>query len=265
MEIPQNAGRWRLYCAEFIGTALLVLIGLSLVIFMFGQGTPVANVIPNQALRRFITGFLFGTTGALVAVSPLGKVSGAHINPAVSLGFNLMGKLAPDVTVGYILAQLAGGLLGSLPLLAWGSMGRSVAFGATLPGSSYSTSTALLGEVITTFVMVALLCVFLGFREIRRFTPALFPPLYGVMVCLEAPISGTSTNPARSFGPSVISGVWQGWWLYWVGPCLGMLIAIIACSRLAKRIEVAKLYHFDSDRGEFLGSRKGRLRKAMAL
>jgi aquaporin Z len=64
----------------------------------------------------------------------------------------------------------------------------------------------------------------------------------------EAPISGTSTNPARSFGPAIISGVWQGWWIYWVGPLLGTLAAILACSFLAQRIEVAKLYHFESDR-----------------
>ena len=96
--------------------------------------------------------------------------------------------------------------------------------------------------------MITLLSVFLGFRKIRPFTPALFPPLYAIMVWAEAPISGTSTNPARSLGPSVISGQWQGWWIYWAGPAAGMLLAILACSFLAKRIEVAKLYHFDSDR-----------------
>ena len=198
---------WALYLSELIGTALLVLVGLSLVVFMFGKGTPMVDLLPSEALRRLITGFLFGSTGALIALSPVGKVSGAHINPAVSLGFNLMGKLDAQITLGYIVAQLVGGLLGSLPLLAWGAMGKSVAFGATAPGPGYSTVIALVGEVITTFVMVALLCFFLGFRESRPFTPALFPPLYAVMVWLEAPVSGTSTNPARSFGPSVVSGV----------------------------------------------------------
>jgi len=255
-ESSPHRSPWGLYMSELIGTALLVLVGLSLVIFMFGNGTPMAQLLPSEALRRLITGFLFGSTGALIALSPVGKVSGAHINPAVSLGFNLMGKLDPQITFGYIVAQLVGGLLGSLPLLAWGAMGKSVAFGATAPGSGYSTSAAFLGEVITTFVMVALLCMFLGFRKSRPFTPALFPPLYAVMVWLEAPISGTSTNPARSFGPSIVSGVWEGWWIYWVGPFVGMLIAIIACSRMARRIEVAKLYYFDSDRGDFLNGRK---------
>jgi aquaporin Z len=68
------------------------------------------------------------------------------------------------------------------------------------------------------------------------------------MVRAESPISGTSTNPARSLGPSVISGQWQGWWIYWVGPIVKMLLAVLACSFLAKRIEVAKLYYFNSDR-----------------
>jgi aquaporin Z len=253
----EDSQRRRLFLSELIGTAILVLVGLSLVIFMFGTGSPMIALIPNEALRRLITGFLFGTTGAMIAISHIGKVSGAHINPAVSLGFCLMGKLDRGLTAGYILAQLVGGVIGALPLLLWGAMGRSVAFGATAPGNGYSTLSALTGEIVTTFAMVALLCVFLAFRELRRFTPALFPPLYAVMVCLEAPISGTSTNPARSLGPSIISGTWQSGWIYWVGPLLGMLLALFVCSALANRIEVAKVYHFDSDRGGLLRKRAG--------
>jgi aquaporin Z len=238
---------WGHFASELIGTASLVLVGLSLVILMFGTGTPMASLIPSEGLRRLITGFLFGATGASIALSPVGKVSGAHINPAVTLAFRLMGKLDLHTTLVYVVAQLIGAVVGSLPLLLWGAMGRSVAFGATLPGPGYSFSMCLLGEVITTFTMVTLLAVFLGFRIIRPFTPAIFPPLYAIMVWAESPISGTSTNPARSLGPSVISGQWAGWWIYWVGPMAGMLLAVLACSFLAKRIEVAKLYHFDSD------------------
>ena len=159
-----------------------------------------------------------------------------------------MGKLDLRTTLGYVVAQLSGAMLGALPLLAWGAMGRSVAFGATLPGAGYAIETVLLGEVITTFAMVTLLAVFLGFRRIRPFTPALFPPLYALMVYVESPISGTSTNPARSLGPAVVSGAWEGWWVYWVGPLVGSIAACLACSMLAKRITVAKLYYFDSDR-----------------
>ena len=96
--------------------------------------------------------------------------------------------------------------------------------------------------------MISLLCVFIGFRRLRPFTPAIFPPLYAIMVYLEALVSGTSTNPARSLGPALVSGEWQGWWIYWLGPMAGALLASLACSFLAKRITVAKLYHFDHDR-----------------
>jgi aquaporin Z len=234
--------------SELIGTGVLVLVGLSLVILMFGAGSPLVQAVPGEGLRRLITGFLFGSTGALIALSPVGKESGAHINPAVTLAFWLMGKLESRIAVGYVMAQLAGAVIGALPLLAWGSMGRSVAFGATLPGQGYAIRTVLLGEVITTFVMVSLLAVFLGFRRIRAYTPAIFPFLYAVMVYAESPISGTSTNPARSLGPAIVSGQWQGWWIFWVGPLTGAFVSTLACSFLAKRIEVAKLYHFESDR-----------------
>ena len=239
----------RLFFSELIGTAALVFGGLSAVIFMFGSGSPVERILPDVHLRRVITGFLFGSVGGAIALSPVGKISGAHINPSVTLGFLLAGKLTPLAAVGYTIAQLAGAVLGSFPLLLWGKMGRSVDFGATLPGPGYSLSTVLLGEVATTFGLIFALWLFLGFRRLRRFTPLMIPVLFAVMVGLEAGVSGTSTNPARTLGPAVVSGRWQGWWIYWVGPLLGTCVGILVCSFLATRIEVAKLYHFDTDRG----------------
>jgi aquaporin Z len=243
---------WRIFLAEFAGTGLLLLVGLSLVTFMFSTGSPMGGIIPSVALRRVITGFLFGGTGALIALSAIGRESGAHLNPIVTMAFLLYGKIDLRTAAVYVLGQLAGAVAGCLPLLLWGSMGRSVGFGSTQPGPGYTMPTAFLGEVITTFTMVSLLIVFLGFRRIRPFTPAMFPFFYAIMVPLEASISGTSTNPARSFGPAIVSGQWQAWWIYWVGPILGALLAALACSFLAKRITVAKLYHFDSDSDRLL-------------
>jgi aquaporin Z len=152
------------------------------------------------------------------------------------------------VRLQYAIAQLTDAIVGVLPLLLWGAMGRSVQFGATTPGAGYTMTAALIGEAVTTFALVAGLCVFLAFHYLRRFTPAMIPCLYAIMVPLEASISGTSTNPARTLGPAVISGQWDGWWVYWVGPLIGSVMAVLACSFLARRIEVAKLYHFESDR-----------------
>jgi aquaporin Z len=247
---------WKIFFAELLGTALLLLIGLSLVIFMFGSNSPAAQLLPSVKLRQAITGFLFGGTGALIALSAIGKESGAHINPVVTMAFWLFKKIDSRTSIAYILGQLSGAVIGTLPLLAWGAMGRSVEFGATVPGVGYSTATVLLGEIITTFTMVSLLIVFLGFRNIRSYTPAIFPILYSIMVPLEAAISGTSTNPARSLGPSVISGVWDGWWIYWIGPLAGAFLASLACSALAKRITEAKLYHFDREEDALMRKKK---------
>ena len=239
--------RSKFFASEFFGTALLLMAGLSVVIFMFGSGSPMAQLIPAVKMRQAITGFLFGSIGASIALSSIGKVSGAHINPAVTMVFWLFRKLEGRLAVTYILAQLTGAIVGCLPLLLWGQMGGSIFYGGTSPGQGYSLNTALMGEVITTFIMVSLLIIFIGFRSIRQFTPFMFPILYAIMVPLEADISGISTNPARSLGPAVISGHWNGWWIYWIGPLAGALLASLACSLLAKRITIAKLYHFDGD------------------
>lgn len=251
---------WQNYLSELIGTALLLCVGLSFVILNFGTGSPVIHLVPGAGLRRFITGFLFGTTGALIAISPVGKVSGAHINPVVTLAFWFKGKLSKRDTVGYILAQFIGAVAGSLPLLAWGQMGRSVHFGATTPENGCPLWMPLLGEVITTVGLIVGLFVFLGHKKLRPFTPLLFPFLYALMVYAEAPLSGTSTNPARSLGPAVVSGIWSGGWIYFVGPFAGTLIGLgIHQFGWLKRleVEVAKLYHFEHDRyGFFAGQQK---------
>jgi aquaporin Z len=171
---------------ELIGTAVLLLAGLSLVIMMFGSGSPIEPLLPSVRLRQVITGFLFGTVGGAIALSRVGKESGAHINPAVTFGFWLMGKLESRVAVGYVVAQLVGAVVGCSPLLAWGSMGRSIAFGATVPGPGYSNLAAFVGEALTTFGLVSTLCVFIALRPLRRFTPMTMPFLYAFMVPLEA-------------------------------------------------------------------------------
>jgi aquaporin Z len=247
----KNKIPWTLFAAEFLGTAILVGVGLSFVILNFGKGSPVITLIPDAGLRRAITGFLFGSTGALIAVSWIGKESGAHINPVVTLAFRVKGKIGWVHAAGYIFFQLIGGIAGALPLLFWGNMGTSVNFGGTFPGSNYSDWSALAGETVTTLLLVFFLFIFIGHKKLKSYTPLLFPILYAIMVFAEAPVSGTSTNPARSVAPSVISGNWTAWWVYWIGPIAGALMgAAIHRLKFFKRFEVkvAKLYHFEHDR-----------------
>ena len=122
---------WRMLAAELVGTALLLLVGLSLVILMFGAGSPIIRLVPSEGVRRLITGFLFGSTGAVIALSPVGREIGARLNPVVTLAFRIMGKMNSGVAGGFVLARLAGACLGALPLLARGAVGRSVAFATT--------------------------------------------------------------------------------------------------------------------------------------
>ena len=242
---------WPLWCSELIGTALLVGVGCSLVILDFGTSSPVALLLPDAGARRAVTGFLFGTVGALIAVSPVGVVSGAHINPAVTLAFQLEGRMRGDVALGYLLAQLAGAGIGALPLLLWGPVGASVAYGATVPGPA-GPWIALLGEAGATFCLIAGLLLFVGHPRLRRFTPAMFPFLYALLVWLEAPLSGASTNPARSLGPGLVAGDLDGWWVYWVGPLVGSVVAVWLRKALpmarSLEIRVAKVFHFHHDR-----------------
>ena len=95
---------WPLWCAELAGTALLVGVGCSLIILNFGAASPVAMILPGLAARRALTGFLFGSVGASIALSPVGKVSGAHINPAVTLTFWLERRMSGGVALGYLVA-----------------------------------------------------------------------------------------------------------------------------------------------------------------
>lgn len=241
---------WKPVFAEFVGTALLVAVGVSFVILDMGKGSPVAAWLPCAGARRLLTGFLFGCTGGAIALSWVGKVSGAHINPVVSGAFWMLGKMGGRHALANVVAQCAGALLGALPLVLWGALGRSIQFGATTPGKSFGDGWAVAGEVGMTLILIVALLAFVGHKRLRQFTPFIFPPMYAVMVFLEAPVSGTSTNPARSLGPMVMAGAWQGWWVYWVGPVVGMALGIaIFKSALFKdfEVEVGKVYHFAHD------------------
>lgn len=240
----------RLCLYESLGTALLVLVGLSFVILDFSRGSPVAAVLPSAAARRALTGGLFGATGMTIGLSKVGRVSGAHINPVVSLAFWAEGALPGRTLVAFVVSQSAGAVAGAAPLLLWGRRGAAVSYGATLPGSE-GIGAAFGGEVATTFIMVVIVLVMVAHPRCRSRTPFVFPALYCLLVWAEAPLSGTSTNPARSLGPDVVALAPHSYWLYLVAPAVGALLAVAArrslpvVSRLP--IDVAKVAHFEDE------------------
>jgi aquaporin Z len=238
---------WQEYTAEMLGTAFNVFVGLSAVVFNMGKGSPMEHLIPNHSLRLLLTGLLFAGSGSLFAISPLGKLSGAHINPSVSLAFWVQGKMHQHDLGGYIVGQLLGGLLGALLLVrVWQGYATSVKNGMTLPGVGYALWYVFLAEVVVTFLLVLAIFIFVSNHRLMRWTPLMTWLLVASMVWLESPISGTSLNPARSLGPAIVSWFWQDQWLYWIAPPLGALLAVGVFRLLGfgkHQILTAKLFH----------------------
>jgi aquaporin Z len=155
----------------------------------------------------------------------MGAVSGAHLNPAVSLAFALRGDFPWRRVPGYIVTQLVGATLAAL-FLRW-VFGNVEHLGATLPGPGYQDWQALLMEIVLTTLLVS---VILGTASAAQNVGAIAALGVGGYIALAglwaAPVSGVSMNPARSFGPALASGYWTSYWVYLVGPVTGALIAV---------------------------------------
>jgi aquaporin Z len=155
----------------------------------------------------------------------MGAVSGAHLNPGVSLAFALRGDFPWKRVPGYIIIQLIGATLAAL-FLRW-VFGNVEHLGATLPGPGYQDWQALLMEIVLTALLVS---VILGTASAAQNVGAIAALGVGGYIALaglwSAPVSGTSMNPARSFGPALVSGDWSSYWVYVVGPLTGALIAV---------------------------------------
>ena len=202
--------------------------------------------IPDLSARRLVTGLCFAGTGSLIAVSPLGRLSGGHINPAVSLAFWMSGKMRLPDFVAYVAAQMLGGMAGAVLLAtAWRGHSASVQNGMTLPGAGWPLGTVFAWEAALTGTMVFMIFFFVSSNRLMRWTPLMNWLLIATMVWLEAPISGTSLNPARSFGPALVTGVWTDQWLYAVAPPVGAaggLGLFLLVTSEARRILTGKLF-----------------------
>lgn len=229
---------------ELVGTALLLLGGLSAVVADFSTGSVIVRLVPSHSLRLLLTGSLFATCGALVTISPLGRRSGAHLNPAVTFAFWCRRHLHHHDLVGYTLAQTAGALLGALGVQAiWGHSAMTVNDGLTLPQKGLGDLTAAGIEAGMTALLIVTIFAFVSSSSTSRWTPLAVALLIALLVWQEAPYTGTSLNPARSLGPAAVTGIFRDYWCYVLGPLLGSLLAVGLWQLVPLETRTAKLFH----------------------
>jgi aquaporin Z len=208
----------RAWAAECLGTALLVLAIVLAVGVSVGAGSPLADALPGPGARFLAVGVLVAPCVAVLATSPLGRASGAHLNPAVTLAFWIAGRLGPRDLQGYIAAQLAGGLAGAaagralLPPAVWDSIGGTV----THPAVPAATAFGL--EAGMTALLVVVILTFSSSERLARLTPLAIVPVLTAIIWLGSPSTGASINPARSEGPAVAFADFSDLWLYLVAP-----------------------------------------------
>ncbi len=212
-EFDDPSLEYRRLFSELLGTFMLVLVAA-------GGGILHAQGQISLAAAVVAPGLM-----VLAIILFMGAVSGAHLNPAVSLAFAVRGDFPWRRVPGYIITQLLGATLACLFLLA--VFGNIEHLGATLPGAGYHNWQAMLMEVALTGVLVS---VILGTASGAQNVGAIGALGVGGYIALaglwSAPVSGTSMNPARSFGPALVSGDWTSYWVYVAGPLVGAAIAV---------------------------------------
>ncbi len=247
------ARHWPEYLMEAWGLgAFLVSAGIFATLLEY-PGSPVRQAIDDSDFRRALMGLAMGLTAMAIIYSPWGKQSGAHINPAVTLTFLRLGKVAPWDAMFYIAAQFAGGAFGIL--VVWAVLGTAfsappVQFVATLPGPAGSWP-AFLAEVAMAGGLMLTILTLLGSPRMMAFVGVFAGAIVACYITVLAPVSGMSINPARSFASAVPAGLLDFLWIYLTAPVIGMLGAVEIHRRLGSWLTgrrhwfCAKLNHDD--------------------
>ena len=231
------------YVAEFIGTFWLVFGGCG--------GAVLAAAFPNLGIGFVGVALAFGLTVMTMAFA-IGHISGAHLNPAVSLGLWAGRRFPASQLPGSIIAQVAGGIVGAFVvyLIASGKEGFSLSgglasngYGAHSPGG-YGLMSCLVAEIVLTFMFLMIILGSTDQRAPKGFAPIAIGLGLTLIHLIGIPVTNLSVNPARSTGPALMVGGWaiSQLWLFWLAPIVGAVLAGVAYSWLggAKRPEVAK-------------------------
>jgi aquaporin Z len=232
---------------EVAGLGLFMLSAATMTSLLEHPAAPGRVLLPDPAMRRAAMGAAMGVTAAALIYSPWGRRSGAHNNPAVTLTFLRLGKITGRDALAYIAAQFTGAAAGialaALLLRPWIAH-PSVNYVATIPGP-HGPALAFAAETLISFVMMLVVLTASTHARVSRFTGVLAALLIAGFITVEAPLSGMSMNPARTFGPGVVGDMFRGVWIYFIAPPVGMLAAAEVVTRLQRRasIRCAKLYH----------------------
>jgi aquaporin Z len=233
------------WAAEGAGTAILLLVVVSVVSLVFGPGSPVAGALPARSPRLLLAGLLIAGSASLVAVSPLGRLSGGHINPAVTFAFWLTGHVHHHDLAGYVGAQLLGAIAGvGVGALLWGSRAVAVQYGRTTPGPGVGDLGAGAIEMTMTATLLLVIFTLTSRQRLMRYTPLVTWLLVASLVWRLAPLTGTSLNPARSLSPAVFARTFDSLAVYLVAPLLGAALAALMVRLRWLRLPLtAKLFH----------------------
>jgi aquaporin Z len=230
--------------------------------FTFGTvlehpASTIHQAIPNPLLRRFLMGLAMGLTAITIIYSPWGKQSGAHINPSTTFTFFRLGKVSTWDTAFYIVSQfvgsLAGAVLAATFLSSWIAH-PSVNYVITRPGMA-GISAAFFAEVVIAFILMSVILRVSNHASLHKFTGLCAGVLVAAYITIEAPISGMSMNPARTFASAVPAHHWHALWIYFTAPLVGMLSAaeVYVRTRGTRSVACAKLHHENSRRCIFCG------------
>jgi aquaporin Z len=221
-------------------------------ILLFHPSSPVVGAVESQTIRRLLMGIAMGATAIALIYSPMGQRSGAHMNPAVTLTYWRLGRMENADALGYITAQFAGATLGiALMALLVGEYLHhpAVQYVATIPGQ-LGLAAAWLGEFTIALVLMFVVLSISNRISVARYTGLFAGGLVAAYIFIEAPLSGMSMNPARTFGSSLAAQLWIGLWIYFTAPPLAMLLAseIYLRTRRGAEVYCAKLNHFNNKR-----------------
>lgn len=238
---------WPEYLIEGGGLGCLMISVGILISLLHSSRSPLYSFLPAETFRDVILALSVGATLTLLIHSSWGKRSGAHMNPAITLAFLRLGRIGPWDALFFVIAHFIGGTLGVLAvasLLGPTFTDPPIEYAVTLPGQ-LGVFTAFAAEVLISFLLMSTILLLTSSAKRIRFTGVAVGALVALFILTEAPLSGTSMNPARTLASAIPSGIWRHVWLYIVGPPLGMLAAAELNIHMVRSSEhaCAKLLH----------------------